>query len=84
VNRVVAVLAQEAFHLIFEVEFLLFQGEFFDLLGFREVVAICVVVEPFVEIVMLGGELAILLVALQEFTLQLFEVCRHLRLLVAL
>jgi hypothetical protein len=30
---------------------------------------------------MLGGELAKLLVGLQQFTLQLFEVCRHLRLL---
>jgi hypothetical protein len=30
---------------------------------------------------MLTGELAILLVGLQQLTLQLFEVCRHCRLL---
>ena len=39
------------------------------------------VVNLFVEVVMPGGELAELLVALQQLSLQLFEVCRHFRLL---
>ena len=35
------------------------------------------VVDAFVEVVMQGGQLAELVVALQQFTLQLFEVFRH-------
>jgi len=65
-------LAQEEFHLVFEVELLLFEGEFFDLFGLGKILPIRVVVKPFVEIVMLGGEPAKLLVVFQELALQLF------------
>src|SRR6266851_2199439 len=40
------------------------------------------IVDAFVEVVMLGGELAELVAAFQQLLLHLFEVCRHFRLLV--
>ena len=69
------------FHLILQLELALFQGDFFDLFGFRKVMAGGQIVDLLVEVVMLGGELAKLLIGLQKLSLQLFEVCRHLRLL---
>ena len=71
--------SQDVLHLVFQVQFLFFQGDFFDVFGVGEVGAFRVVVKPFVEIVVPGGELAELLVALQEFPLHFFEVCLHLR-----
>ena len=72
--------AQDHLHLILQLELTLFQGDFFDLFGFRKVAG-GHVVDLLVEVVMLGCELAILLIGLQKLSLQLFEVCRHLRLL---
>ena len=77
----VTVPADDGFHLIFQLEFSLLQDDFFELFRFREVVADSQVVQFLVQIVMLCGELAELLVGLQQLTLQLFEVCRHRRLL---
>jgi hypothetical protein len=71
--------AQDALHLVFQVQFFFFQRDFFDVFGGGEVGAFRVVVEPFVEIVVPGGELAELLVALQELPLHFFEVSLHLR-----
>jgi hypothetical protein len=73
------VASKDAFHLILQLEFLFFEGDFFDLFGLGEVVPLGVIVKSFVEIVMLGGELSELRIRLQEFSLQLFEICRHLR-----
>jgi hypothetical protein len=73
--------AQNALHLIFEMQLLFLEPDFFELFGFREVVAGRQVVNLLVEIVMLRGELAELLVCLQQLLPQLLEVCRHPRLL---
>jgi hypothetical protein len=75
------VAAHNAFHLILQLELDLLQPRFFDLFGFREVGASREVVNPFVEIVVSGGELSVGFVALQQLALQLFEVFRHFRLL---
>src|SRR5215218_5564936 len=76
-----AVLADDALHLILELEFPLLEGDFFELFWFREVVPGGQSVQFLVEIVVLCRELAVLLVGLQQLTLQLIEVCRHRRLL---
>jgi hypothetical protein len=73
--------ADDVFHLIFQVEFALLEGDFFELFRFREVISSGQTVYFLVEIVMLTGELAVLLIGFQELTLQLIEVCRHCRLL---
>ena len=77
----VAVPAQNRLHLILEIQLPLLEGDFFELFGFGEVMAVGQVVNLFAEVVMLRGQSAVLLVALQQFALQLFEVCRHFRLL---
>jgi hypothetical protein len=77
--EIARVASKDAFHLILQLEFLFFEGDFFDLFGLGEVVPLGVIVKSFVEIVMLGGELSKLRIRLQEFSLQLFEICRHLR-----
>src|SRR4051812_41298242 len=76
-----AVMPQHVLHLVLQVELLLLQRYFFELFGFREIRAGRQVVDAFVEIVVFGGELAELVVALQQLSLQLFEVRRHFRLL---
>ena len=72
-SAVRGVAAQNAFHLIFQLELDLLQSDFFELFGFREVVSSCCeggeVVNLFVEVVMTGGKLAVLFVALQQLTL---------------
>jgi hypothetical protein len=81
-RRVVGgVTAQDAFHLILQVQLVLFQSDFFDLFGLLKKIAGGEVVDSFVEVVVQGGQVAVFIVALQQFTLQLFEVFRHLRLL---
>src|SRR5438105_1111467 len=50
-----AMTAQNVFHLIFEVELDLFQPDFFDLFGLRQIGAIGEVVDLFVEGVMTIG-----------------------------
>jgi hypothetical protein len=72
---------QDRFHLILQLELALFQCDFFDLLGFGKVMAGGQIVDLLVEVVMLSSELAKLLIGLQKLSLQLFEVCRHFRLL---
>jgi hypothetical protein len=76
-----AMTAQDALHLVFHLELDLFQSDFFELFGLRQICAIGEVVDLFVEGVMTAGKLAVLFVALQQLTLQLFEVVRHFRLL---
>ena len=70
---VVRMTAQNAFHLVFQLELDFFQPDFFELFGFCEVVSSCClrgeVVNLFVEVVMTGGELAVLFVALQQLSL---------------
>ena len=67
------VAAQNAFHLIFQLELDFLQPDFFELFGFRKIVSSCCqcgeVVNLFVEVVMTGGKLAVLFVALQQLTL---------------
>jgi hypothetical protein len=67
--------------LVLQLELALLQPDFFDLFGFREVVAGGQMVNLLVEGVVLGCELAVLLIGLQKLSLHLFEVCRHLGLL---
>jgi hypothetical protein len=50
------------FHAIFELEFSLLEGGFFDLLGFGEVMLGGQLAEAFIELVVLGGENVVLLV----------------------
>src|SRR5436190_9878534 len=71
---------QDHFHLILELELTLLQGDFLDLFGFRQRAG-GHVMYLLVEVLVLAGELTILLIALQKLSLQLFEVCGHLRLL---
>jgi hypothetical protein len=73
--------AENVLHLILHLELNLFQPDFFELFGLRQIGAIAEVVYLFVEGVMSGGKLAVLFVALQQLTLQLIEVVRHFRLL---
>ena len=51
-------MAHDALHLILQLELLFLEGDFFDLFGFREVLAGSETVNAFVEVVMLSGELA--------------------------
>jgi hypothetical protein len=53
----VQVLARHLFHAIFEGEFLLLDGDFFEVVGGREAVAGVELVESIVELVMLFREL---------------------------
>jgi hypothetical protein len=76
-----AMAAQDVFHLVLDLELDLFQPDFFELFWLRQIGAIAEVVYPFVEGVMSGGKLAVLFVALQQLTLQLFEVVWHFDLL---
>ena len=69
------VAAQDALHLVFQVQLDLFQSDFFELFGLRSW-AIGEAVYLFVEGVVTGGKLAGIFVALQQLTLQLFEVVR--------
>jgi len=73
--------AQDVFHLVLHLELDLFQPDFFELFGLRQIGAIAEIVYLFVEGVMSGGKLAVLFVALQQLTLQLFEVVWHFDLL---
>src|SRR5687767_7587324 len=64
-----AVPPKDVFHLVLQPQFLLLEADFFELFGFREVVAGRETVELFVEVMMLGRQLAELLIALQQLTL---------------
>src|SRR2546423_10809044 len=75
-------MAQHALHLILQMQLLFLEGCFFELFRLGQIRAGCQVVNLLVEIVVLRRELAELVVALQQPLLQLFEVCRHYRLLV--
>src|SRR5262249_15878909 len=72
-----AVLPHDHFHLILELELALLEGDFFELFGFRKVLAGCEAVDPLIQVVMLSGELAELVVALQQLLLHFLEVCWH-------
>jgi hypothetical protein len=50
------------FHAIFELQFPLFEGGFFELFGFGQVVLGGQLTEAFIELVVLGGEIVVLLV----------------------
>src|SRR5262245_16936294 len=76
-----AVMPQHAFHLILELELAFLQGDFFELFGFREVLSGGETMNPFIQVVMLSGESAELVVALQQLLLHFLEICRHFRLL---
>jgi hypothetical protein len=56
--------AQDIFHLVFDLKLDLFQPDFFELFGLRQIGAIAEVVNLFVEGVMSGGKFAVLFVAL--------------------
>jgi len=71
------VASQNSFHLVFNPELDLFQPDFFELFWLRQIGAIAEVVNLFVEGVMAAGKLAVFVVALQQLTLQLFEVVWH-------
>src|SRR5687767_1331776 len=81
---VVGTAAENTLHLVLQLKFALLEGDFFELFGFGEVIPSGQVVQFRVEVVVLGGELTVLLVGLQQLALQLFEVCRHFRLLEAI
>jgi hypothetical protein len=66
--------AQYIFHPVLELEFALFEGDFFDLLWFRQVGFARKFVEAIVEFVMLGGELTELLVSFEQKLLQLLDI----------
>jgi hypothetical protein len=60
VSRRVA--ARDLFHLIFDCEFALLEGDFFELFGVGEVVALGELVEAVVQFVVSFDELAVLIV----------------------
>src|SRR5436190_14402924 len=82
VRRLDQAMAENALHLVLQIQFLFLEGNFFELFRLGQVWAGRQVVNLLVQIVMLRCQLTELVVALQQPLLQLFEVCRHFRLLV--
>src|SRR5262249_53365413 len=67
----------DVFHPILQLQLALFQGDFFDLFGFREVMFCVEFVQATFEFVMLGGELMKLLVRLQQQFLEVLRLLIH-------
>src|SRR6267142_264434 len=68
---------QDVFHPIFELQFLFLEGDFFELLGFGEVLLGGQFVQAIFQFVMLGRETMKFLVGPQQLCLQILRLCIH-------
>src|SRR5436190_20807501 len=70
-----AVPAQDVFHPVFQLQLALFEGDFFDLFWFREVLLGGQLVQSIFQLVLPGREVVKLLVGPQQLGLQIVRLC---------
>jgi hypothetical protein len=74
---VLAPFPHDVFHAVFELQLSFFEGDFFDLFGFREVMLGGEFVQAIFKFVMLGREVVKLLVGLQQQSLDVLRLLIH-------